>query len=269
MDHNYLNAYDADLHVAEVYDQSETERDDVELIRTLIGNAGPLKILEPFCGTGRILLPLALDGHAVLGMDQSTGMLKRLHQKVQELPPETQKRITVLQADVLCEAWPRGFDLVILGCNCFYELATPQEQAKCIAQAFQSLHPGGHLFIDNHHMEGELAPSWQNLGVVEPSLRGVCSDGAVVECTRETVWYDASRRLARFRRRTQVTLANGEVIEQTSIQQKHPVSKGEVHGWLEKYDFQVKGTYGNHAGVLYKDESAHAIFWAERMESHS
>ena len=261
---NHINAYDADFHVAEIYDQSETELDDVGFIRKLIGNSSPLKILEPFCGTGRILIPLALDGHIVHGMDQSAGMLERARQKIQDLAPDAQKRVNLSHADVLCEAWPCDFDLVILGCNCFYELATADEQEKCIVQAFQSLKTGGQLFLANDHMEGELAASWQNTGVVEPSLCGRCSNGTLVESTRETVWFDAPRRLARFRRRTKVTLPDGNTIEQEYIQQKHPVSQREVQDWLEKYGFVIDGIYGNHDGVAYTDLSPRAIFWARR-----
>jgi hypothetical protein len=53
--------YDVEPHVAGIYDQSETYTDDVKLIRCLIGERGPWRILEPFCGTGRILIPLAAD----------------------------------------------------------------------------------------------------------------------------------------------------------------------------------------------------------------
>jgi SAM-dependent methyltransferase len=261
---NQVNAYDADFHVAEIYDQSETELDDVDFIRKLIGKSGPLKILEPFCGTGRILIPLALDGHIVHGMDQSAGMLERAQQKVQNLALDAQKRVSLSHADVLSEAWPCDFDLVILGSNCFYELATSDEQAKCIVQAFQSLKPGGQLFLDNDHMENDLAPSWQNIGIVKPSLSGKCSDGTLVESTREAVWLDAPRRLARFRRRMKVTLPDGNTIEQEYIQQKHPVSQREVQNWLENYGFAIDGIYGNHDGVAYTDLSPRAIFWARR-----
>lgn len=266
MNHNCINAYDADFHVAEIYDRCETERSDVEFIRKLAKPSGPMRILEPFCGTGRILISLALDGRDVTGMDQSAGMLSRLRQKIQRLPLDAQKRINVTQADVLCEEWPDGFDLVILGCNCFYELAASAEQEKCIAQAFQALYPGGYLFIDNDHMEGELDPAWQRIGVVEPSLSGRCLDGTIVQSTRETIWFDAPRRLARFRRRAKVTLPDGVVIEQEYIQQKHPVSKDEVQGWLEKYGFRIEGIYGSHDGGPYTDASPRAIFWARRKE---
>jgi SAM-dependent methyltransferase len=261
---NYTNAYDTDFHMAEIYDQYETGQADVDLLRRLIGSPGPMKILEPFCGTGRILIPLALDGHTVHGMDQSRGMLDLLRQKIQDVSPEAKKRISLAQVDALHGDWPVGFDLVILGCNCFYELATTDEQEKCIVQAYQSLNPGGHLFLDNDHMEGELAPSWQHAGVVELSLCGKCSDGTVVENTRETIWFDAPHRLARFRRRTRVTLPGGTILEQEFIQQKHPVSELEVRGWLKKNGFVMDGTYGNHDRATYTAESPRAIFWARR-----
>lgn len=264
MDHNYTNAYDADFHVAEIYDQCETGREDVDFICSSIGTSGPLNILEPFCGTGRILIPLALDGHAIVGMDQSGAMLEHARRQVQGLPLEVQKRIQLLQIDVLCEGWERGFDLVILGGNCFYELATPDEQEKCIVQASQSLKPGGHVFIDNDHMEGELAASWQNLGRVEPGLGGTCADGTIVESTRETIWFDAPQRLARLRRRTKVTLPDGKLIEQDYIQQKHPVSKAEVQGWLEGHGFVIESIYGDRGGAPYTETSPRAIFWARR-----
>ncbi|HEX5942312.1 MAG TPA: hypothetical protein VFY66_08535, partial [Anaerolineales bacterium] len=153
---------------------------------------------------------------------------------------------------------------VILGCNCFYELATADEQEKCIAQAFQSLKPGGHLFLDNDHMEGDLSASWQNIGVVEPSFCGKCLDGTAVENTRETLWFDVTHRLARFRRRIKVTFPNGSAVEQEYIQQKHPVGKREIQDWLEKHGFAIDGIYGNHDGAPYTDASPRAIFWARR-----
>lgn len=131
-------------------------------------------------------------------------------------------------------------------------------------QAFQSLKPGGHLFIDNDHMEGELAASWQDVGAIKPSLQGICSDRTTVESTRETIWIDVPRRLARFRRHTKVIFQNGDVVEQVFIQQKHPVSKGEVQGWLEKHNFIIEGIYGDYDGMSYTDVSPRAIFWARR-----
>ena len=90
------NSYEIDPHIAESYDAYETQTDDVELIRELIGRAGPLRILEPFCGTARILIPLAEDGHAIVGLDQSEHM------------PAMAERINLIRADATAEDWPSG-----------------------------------------------------------------------------------------------------------------------------------------------------------------
>jgi ubiquinone/menaquinone biosynthesis C-methylase UbiE len=97
--HNTVNGYDVEPHVAEIYDQIETYTDDVELIQGLIGGCGPWCILEPFCGTGRILISLAADaahpsdGHVLVGLDGAQGMLARARAKVVDLPDGVQGRI--------------------------------------------------------------------------------------------------------------------------------------------------------------------------------
>ncbi len=254
--------YDVDPHIAELYDQLETSVHDVRLIRQLIAGRGPWRILEPFCGTGRILIPLALYGHELTGLDLAGGMLERARVKIAEFSEEVQRRICLIRTDVVSGGWPQGFDLVILGGNCLYELATPEEQERCIAAAAAALKPGGYIYVDNNHMEGELAESWQRPGVGAGFPTGICADGTQVESTVETVWFDVPNRLARFRRCTRVTLPGGRVVEQTYIQQKHPVSMGEVRRWLDRHGFIVEHLYGDRAGNPYSDTSSRAVFWA-------
>jgi len=189
-------------------------------------------------------------------------MLDRARAKIAQLPHEAQRRITLAQADVISDRWPQGFDLVVLGGNCFYELATPQEQEGCIISAAASLGPGGYVYVDNDHMEGELDKSWQRPGVRQGFPTGTCADGTRVETTTETIWYDMPRRLAKFRRCTRVTLPDGRVTEKEYIQLKHPVSIVEVRTWLEMHGFAVEQLYGDRAGNPYTEASQRAIFWA-------
>ena len=233
MSYNTTNLYDITPHIAEIYDQSEMVRDDVDLLFSLIpplplppifaherggivqdsrGENGGTEggrffhILEPFCGAGRFLIPLAQAGHTLVGLDQASGMLARARQKLALLSSQVQSRVTLHQADVIAEAWPCGFDLVILGGNCLYELATPEEQEHVIRMAAISLDPGGYVFVDNNHMEGGLAPSWQQPGVRSGFPSGTCADGTRVESTTETIWFDIPARLVKFRRKTLVYL---------------------------------------------------------------
>lgn len=263
---NQQNSYDIDTHIAEIYDQNETEIKDVEFLKTLIEGKGIHLILEPFCGTGRMILPLAKEGYSIIGMDQAQGMLHLAQTKITNVPEEIQKLVILQHKDVTSEKWPTGFDLVILGYNCFYELASPAEQEYCIEQAAKALNPGGYLFIDNDHMEGDLHASWQDIGVVRKSISGKCNDGSVLENYRETIWVDVPNRLARFRRRYVITPPNSEKKEYEFFQQKHPVSKVEVETWLKKHNFRIEAIFGDYEGKPYQDSSNRAIFWARKPD---
>ena len=261
---NETNMYDVNRCVAEFYDLHETYTDDVELVRRLIGERGPLRVLEPFCGTGRILIPLAQDGHELTSMDQGVAMLERCRAKVERLPSDVQQRIALLEADVTAAAWPRGFDLVVLGGNCFYELATADEQEGCIASAVASLKPGGWVYVDNNHMEGDLAEAWQQPGVSEAFPTGTLPDGTRLAGTGGLVWCDPKARLIRSRRTVTVTRPDGTSTTKAWIQQKHPPSTPEMRGWLAAHGFAVEQLFGDRHGSPYTETSGRAIFWARR-----
>jgi len=257
--------YDLDAHVADLYDQLITDTEDIELIRRLLGQRKGLRILEPFCGTGRILIPLALDGHIVVGMDNARGMLARAEAKVGALSPEVRGRIMLLKGDALEGEWPSGFDLVILAGNCLYELATPEEQAQVIASAARSIRPGGYLFVDNDHMEGELDPSWYDPPVRERVFpTGECADGTRLQSRWEVIWYDTSRRLIRLLRETRITFPDGRVAEMQYMHQKHPVSAAEVSDWLTTQGLVIERVLGDHIGTPYTDSAPRAIFWTKK-----
>ncbi len=254
--------YDADRHVAELYDALITDTDDVVFIRRLIDGLGPLAVLEPFCGTARILAPLAIDGHRVIGLDSSSGMLDNARQKLAGLRPRIPPEL--IENDALEGNWPSGIDLVILGGNCFYELATPGDQEACIKSAFTALRKGGRLYVDNDHMEGRLAADWQDSTEHPCFPTGRCQDGTSLKSTWRVTWFDTEERLVRFERTTTITTRDGNVWSTTCIQQKHPVSMQEVKDWLEHAGFQIQGIYGDRLGTSYSPEKGRAIFWCVR-----
>ena len=260
-----LISYDAiGRYIGEIYDSTETQTDDVELLLSLIGEQQK-RILEPFCGSGRILLPLVEAGHEVHGIDRSEHMLQVLETRVQGLPSEMKKRVTYVCADVTQEEWPCGFDVVVLGANCLYELATPQQQERCIARASESLCEGGHLFLDSNHMEGGLDVAWQDMSGPKPAFpSGICSDGTRIKGTRETIWFDVEKRLVRFRQTATVESPNGEVRSSEWIQQKHPPSTEEMCAWLTTHSFAVEHLWGDRNRSDYSSDSGRAVFWARK-----
>lgn len=258
------NAYD-DPHIAEIYDKTEAYVDDIELIRSRINNLGAMHILEPFCGTGRIIIPLACDGHRLVGIDESSAMLNRAQSKLNKLSDDIKTRVKLIQADATAYSWPEGFDLVILGANCLYELATPEEQETCIAKAAASLKPGGYLFLDNNHMEGELDESWRQTGPRKSIFPvGTCDDGTCLDATTETTWFDGPKRLWQARRLITIKYPDGTNSTIEQVVQKHPVSVVEQQQWLRTYGFIIENLYGDRKGSPYTDKSDRAIFWAKK-----
>ncbi len=264
-----VNMYDAGRWLAEIYDSlTEDENGDVAclegLVRSISGREDPpLCILEPFCGTGRLTLPLASMGHVLTGMDISPDMLERFEcKRIQAGLPE--KSVRLFACNVLDAEWAGPYDVVVLGCNCLYELGTPDDQATCIRKAWDALSPGGCLYLDGDHMEGDLPLSWQQTGVVETAMEGSTEDGSLVRATRETIWFDAPKRLARFLRRTTVRMADGTVRAYECTQQKHPVSAREVESWLSECGFAVLGRYGDWCQAPFSFDGPRMVFWAQK-----
>src|SRR5918912_1113576 len=77
-------------------------------------------ILELACGTGRLTLALARDGHEVVGLDASRAMLRAAHAKAEAEDVE----ITLVQGDMRSFDLGRRFPLVIVCCNSLAHLTT-------------------------------------------------------------------------------------------------------------------------------------------------
>jgi SAM-dependent methyltransferase len=101
-------------------------------------------VLELACGTGRLSVPLAQDGHRVIGLDNSAAMLRAARQKAGEAAVE----IEFIEADMRSFALGREFALVILSCNSLSHLVTNEELVGALRRISWHLAPGGLLAFD-------------------------------------------------------------------------------------------------------------------------
>lgn len=263
---NKVNPYEVESHVPEVYDQEETQTHDVKFIMKLLQSTDCRTILEPFCETGRILLPLAEDGYEVAGIDSSAGMLKRLREKLHKLSESSQERVDIIERDLRTSDWPKGFDAVPLAGNCLYELAEETEQQDIMRKAADSLKPQGFLFVDNDNMEGELADSWCHIDrEVESFPSGLCLDGTQLQGYTRPIWVDRERRIWRAQRRLEVIYPNGTKEEKRWQTQKHPVCADEVSSWLKANDLKILRIFGGTKdGRKFQKGSKRATFWVQK-----
>lgn len=120
------------------------EREDVKAyIKIAAKTGGP--VLELGCGTGRVAIPLALEGHEVVGIDKSERMLERARKKAEE---KGAINLKLYQADMKDFSLEERFRLALIPDNAFHELIELEDKKECLIRIFDHLLPGGVLALD-------------------------------------------------------------------------------------------------------------------------
>jgi SAM-dependent methyltransferase len=160
--------------LARLYDLDLAEEPgDVELYVALAARTGD-PIVELGVGTGRLAVPLAAAGHAVLGVDDDPAMLERARQRAVRAGTAVADRLTFVQADMTgfhrsdLDADLRadlgaergepadrggtglrdGAGLVFIGLNSVLLLSERERQRRLLATMAALLRPGGLAVVD-------------------------------------------------------------------------------------------------------------------------
>ncbi len=262
-EYRYSTNYNDPL-LADLYDQSETGVDDLALLRVLIGGIAPLRILECLSGTGRILFPLAEDGHDVTGYELASAMHEKAQRKLALLPEEVRARIHLEQRDVLEGRWGQGYDLVVFAANAFYELPSAEAQRQCIRSAAEALVSRGFIFVDNDDDKGALRQVPFNVERV--TFEGHGEDGTYGRYSMRHSHFDDGTGVLHIERSWYKRFTDGTEARGAYRGRKHPVSAQEVELWLRDAGFEILDTFGNRRGAPYTRTSARAIFWARKLD---
>jgi SAM-dependent methyltransferase len=132
--------------IAEVYDfdlpLGHTVGDIEYYTRALADIRGP--ILEPACGTGRMLIPLLEAGHNMEGADRSPEMLDvcRRHCRARGLEP------VLHAADMASFVQPETYSAIILPAGSIRNLDGREAALQALNCFSRSLIPGGLLLLD-------------------------------------------------------------------------------------------------------------------------
>jgi SAM-dependent methyltransferase len=135
--------YDA---IARLYDPwSRSVTEDVEFyVEQALATGGP--IVELGVGTGRIAIPIAKAGVAVIGIDSSAGMLAVCAEASRAAGVEG--RIDLRQGDLREPPVVERVPLVTCPFRAFLHLDTEADRLRALASAYELLRPGGLLVFD-------------------------------------------------------------------------------------------------------------------------
>ncbi|RWM77505.1 MAG: class I SAM-dependent methyltransferase [Mesorhizobium sp.] len=127
--------------------------------RLACSTGGP--ILELACGTGRLTIPLALDGHEVVGLDASYPMIRAARAKADK----SRAKVEFVVGDMRRFDLGRSFSMVIVSCNSLAHLRANEDIVECLSRIARHLVPGGLLAFD----------------VVNPNMRDLAQCGNTAE----------------------------------------------------------------------------------------
>jgi len=107
---------------------------------------GPL--LEIGAGSGRLTIPLARAGFALVAVDISASMLDLLRAKLARETEDVRERVEVLVADLCRLGLGRRFGLIFLPFYTFNYMLTAASQAAALKALRAHLPPGGRLLLE-------------------------------------------------------------------------------------------------------------------------
>ncbi|HEY2899641.1 MAG TPA: methyltransferase domain-containing protein, partial [Polyangia bacterium] len=133
---------------AALYDwEYRRRRDDLRFYRLLAGERGG-PVLDLACGTGRLLAPLACDGHVVVGLDRSAPMLARAAARVRRLSAGARRRTLLVRGDLRAFSFRRPFQMAICAFHSIQHLTSDRDLLRFLKAVRAALAPGGWFAFD-------------------------------------------------------------------------------------------------------------------------
>ncbi len=235
---------------------------DLPFYRDVAADQGG-RVLELACGSGRVLVPLALAGCQVVGLDASPHMLALAREKLAAAGPEVAARVHLMQGDMRSFAIEGSFDLALIAANSFAYLTDRADQLRVLANLAAHLRPGGRLALDLLNP----SPAW----LLEPpgSLRQdlvarVPERGVTVARTEAVVSTDLAAQVRVIRSAYEVVAADGSVTKRFVEWPLRFTYRFEAEHLLERAGFAIEGVYGSYGREPYTADAPILLLLARR-----
>lgn len=144
-----FGGYEDQEFIAEFYDSEyehlRSKSKDVDFYADCSKGTGG-RTLELGCGTGRVLIPTAISGCQITGLDLSPYMLMKCREKLDEQATEVQQRVKLIQGNMTDFKTGETYSLVTMPFRPFQHLIDVEEQEDCLNCVKRHLAPDG-LFV--------------------------------------------------------------------------------------------------------------------------
>lgn len=231
----------------------------VELARALATDGD---VLELCCGSGRIALPLARDGHRVTAVDVSAGILRLFEAKLDREPAAVRDRITLIEQDIAeLGLGRRDFALAVCGFNSLLVVGDFDRQRRALRSAANHLRPGGTLVLD---LVNPLQLNLRGNPVPTPffTRRRVDTGGRYTRFAMSDPLGDGQRQ--RLHGWYDEVDASGVVVRTPYEVWWRPIFRYEIELMLAEAGFAITAVEGGHRGEPFTADSPHMLIQAVR-----
>lgn len=250
--------------VARFYDAETGDKTDDLALFSRMARAHPGAILDVGCGTGRVLIHLADEGHTVHGIENDARMLERLEQKVQN-QPHLRERLSFVRGDAQTAAFDRQFSLILLSYNALMHFKTQASQLALLANLRASLVADGALVIDLPNPAPAYAD--ENSDSLTWERNFLDPDSGHLVMLQSVSWLDRAAQLLNVDWIYDEIDGDGVVRRLIASHELRYFFLAELRLLLDQCRFQVDAVHGDHEGGKYDDESERMIVFASRKVS--
>jgi ubiquinone/menaquinone biosynthesis C-methylase UbiE len=231
-------------------------RRDVPFWSRIAGRAAG-RVLELGCGTGRVSLPLAKAGIALVGIDRSAPMLGRATRRAGALR-RVAGGVTFVRGDIRALPFAAGrFSMVLAPYGILQSLLAERDLAATLESVCRVLTPGGTFGID---LVPDV-PNWREYDN-RVQLRGRAAGGAHLTLI-ESVRQDPRRRLTTFNQ-CYIERRGRQTVEHQFALTFRTLSVRQMTRRLERTGFEVEAVLGDYRGRAWDERSDVWIILARR-----
>jgi SAM-dependent methyltransferase len=257
--------YEEQEFIAELYDAANERRNqrDVDFFIDCAKHAKG-RTLELGCGTGRVLIPTAQAGYKITGIDLSPYMLKKCQATLSEEPKVVQKRVSLIQGNMIDFQTGEAYSLVTIPFRPFQHLITVEEQKACLNLVNQHLLPRGRLVLDVIHCfpPAMYDPKYWAEQEVQKDLK--LSGGRGLRFTTRIADFHRDQQYNDVELIYYVTYPDGKVERLVQAYPFRYFFRYELEHLLELCGFRVIDLFGDYDRSVFFNDSPEMIFVAEK-----
>lgn len=237
------------IYDANIYDGMNTDLADLQFYKRWLPKNKDARILELCCGTGRLTLPIAKDGHDISGVDYTASMLEQAKVKAAEGGLE----IEFIEADIRTLDLPEKYDLIFIPFNSIHLLYKNEDLFKAFNVVKNHLKEGGTFLLDCFN------PSIQYI------VKGEKEQKEIAEYTTKDGREVLIKQVMRYESKTQINriewhyFINGvfDSIQNLDLRLFFPQ---ELDSYLEWNGFNIIHKFGCFEEEVFNDNSEKQIF---------